>query len=150
MRLRGLIVVSAVASQTLAAAVPSEAEGLADSTRSGGILYDAPVIHGTRGTVLHLEYMPDQTYPVSIAVGSIAQIDFPAGEHVEHVVVSADSAVHAQQAGDTVQVSATRADAISGVNILTTRGTYRMQIASTHDSTQSTGFVHFGIPGAEQ
>jgi type IV secretory pathway VirB9-like protein len=99
---------------------------------------------------MHLQYLADQTYLFSTAVGSLTQIDFPAGEHVQHVVVSANPAVRVQQVGDTVQVSAIRADAVSGVNIITTRGTYRMQIASTHDSSQSTGFVHFGLPGAER
>lgn len=123
---------------------------MSDATPSADDNSGAPVIHGTRGTVLRLEFAPDQTYTVTVGVGSVLQIDFPLGEHVQHVVVSAIAAVRAQQVGDTVQVSPVRADAVTGVNIMTTRGTYRMQIASIQDSTQSTGFVHFGLPGVER
>jgi type IV secretory pathway VirB9-like protein len=106
----------------------------------------AVVLRGTEGVVLSLPYMQDQIYDLTVADRTLLAIDFPDGEHIKAIAQSTAPVFHVQQRGDTLQVAAERPGEKMGLNVITTRGMYHLEITSVSDPLSVASIVHFVAP----
>jgi len=119
------------------------------SARSAGAPMDpegSVVLRGTEGVVRRLPYMRDQIYDLTVADKTLLAIDFPDGEHIKAVAQSTASVFHVDQRGDTLQVAAERPGEKMGLNVITTRGMYHLEITSVSDPQSAASIVHFVAP----
>ncbi len=106
----------------------------------------AVVLRGTEGVVRRLPYMRDQIYDLTVADRTLLAIDFPDGEHIKAIAQSTAPVFHVQQRGDTLQVAPERPGEKMGLNVITTRGMYHLEITSVSDSLSAASIVHFVAP----
>jgi type IV secretory pathway VirB9-like protein len=104
------------------------------------------VLRGTEGVVRRLPYMRDQIYDLTVADKTLLAIDFPEGEHIKAVAQSTAPVFHVQQRGDTLQVAAELPGEKMGLNVITTRGMYHLEITSVSDPLSAASIVHFVAP----
>jgi len=119
------------------------------STGATGISMDptgAVVLRGTEGVVRRLPYMRDQIYDLTVADKTLLAIDFPDGEHINAIAQSTAPVFHVEQRGDTLQVAADRPGEKMGLNVITTRGMYHLEITSVSDPQSAASIVHFVAP----
>jgi type IV secretory pathway VirB9-like protein len=119
------------------------------STGATGLPMDstgAVVLRGTEGVVRRLPYMQDQIYDLTVADRTLLAIDFPDGEHIKAIAQSTAPVFHVQQRGDTLQVAAERPGEKMGLNVITTRGMYHLEITSVSDPLSAASIVHFVAP----
>ena len=103
----------------------------------------AVVLRGTEGVVRRLPYMRDQIYDLTVADRTLLAIDFPDGEHIKAIAQSTAPVFRVQQRGDTLQVAAERPGEKMGLNVITTRGMYHLEITSVSDPLSAARIVHF-------
>jgi type IV secretory pathway VirB9-like protein len=106
----------------------------------------AVVLRGTEGVVRRLPYMQDQIYDLTVADRTLLAINFPDGEHIKAIAQSTAPVFHVQQRGDTLQVAAERPGEKMGLNVITTRGMYHLEITSVSDPLSAASIVHFVAP----
>ena len=106
----------------------------------------AVVLRGTEGVVLRLPYMQDQIYDLTVADRTLLAINFPDGEHIKAIAQSTAPVFRVQQRGDTLQVAAERPGEKMGLNVITTRGMYHLEITSVSDPLSAASIVHFVAP----
>jgi type IV secretory pathway VirB9-like protein len=105
----------------------------------------AVVLRGTEGVVRRLPYIRDQ-YDLTVADRTLLAIDFPDGEHIKAVAQSTAPVFHVEQRGDTLHVAADRSGEKMGLNVITTRGMYHLEITSVSDPLSAASIVHFVAP----
>ena len=104
------------------------------------------VLRGTQGVVRRLPYMRDQIYDLTVADKTLLAIDFPDGEQIKAIAQSAAPVFHVKRRGDTLQVAADRSGEKMGLNVITTRGMYHLEITSVSDPLSAASIVHFVAP----
>jgi type IV secretory pathway VirB9-like protein len=90
--------------------------------------------------------MRDQIFDLTVADKTLLAIDFPEGEHIKAVAQSTAPVLHVEQRGDTLQVAADRPGEKMGLNVITTRSMYHLEITSVSDPMSAASIVHFVAP----